>query len=76
MAMRRELSPEEVAIADGREHATTEEFGKATRKTCQTLRKNHCLNGECYGIRPVKIGNRLLWPVSEIAALLSRGSQK
>jgi hypothetical protein len=61
------------AIADGRDHITTAEFAKATSKTGQTIRKNYCLLGECYGIRPVKIGNHLLWPVSSIAELLTGG---
>jgi hypothetical protein len=62
------------AIAAGRDHITTAEFAKATSKAPQTVRKNFCLTGECYGIRPVKVGNNLLWPVIATATLLSDGS--
>ena len=63
------------AIAAGRDHVPTNDFGKATLHADQTIRKNYCLTGECFGIRPVKVGNRLLWPVSQIAALLNGGQK-
>lgn len=63
------------AIAAGRDHITTAEFAHATSKAAQTIRKNYCLQGECFGIRPIKVGNNLLWPVADTAALLS-GEQK
>jgi hypothetical protein len=62
-------------IAAGRDHINTAEFARAFTKAPQTVRKNYCLTGECFGIRPVKVGNSLLWPVMSIAALLS-GSTK
>jgi len=58
-------------IAEGRDHIQTVEFARATNRSSQTIRKNYCLTGECYGIRPVKLGNRLHWPVAAVAALLS-----
>ena len=58
-------------IAEGRDHIQTVEFARATNRSSQTIRKNYCLTGECYGIRPVKFGNRLHWPVTAVAALLS-----
>lgn len=58
-------------IAAGRDHINTGEFAHATDRASQTIRKNYCLTGECFGIRPVKFGNRLLWPVAQIATLLS-----
>lgn len=58
-------------IAAGRDHIQTAEFARATNRASQTIRKNYCLKGECFGIRPVKFGNRLLWPVAQIAALLN-----
>lgn len=61
-------------IAAGRDHITTAEFARATNRTSQTVRKNYCLTGECYGIRPVKFGNFLIWPVAKIAELLTNGS--
>lgn len=59
------------AIAVGRDHIQTSEFARATNRASQTIRKNYCQTGECFGIRPVKFGNRLLWPVASIAALLN-----
>ena len=63
------------AIAAGRDHVPTSDYAKATLHAGQTIRKNYCLTGECFGIRPIKVGNRLLWPVADIAALLT-GSRK
>lgn len=60
-------------IAAGRDHVKTNEFAHATSCADQTVRKNYCLTGECFGIRPIKVGNRLLWPVVEIAKLLNGG---
>lgn len=65
------LPPALAQIARGRDHIETDEYGTATNHAPQTIRKNYCLNGECFGIRPVKVGNKLLWPVDSIAALLS-----
>jgi len=67
------IPPALATIAAGRDHINTGEFAHATDRASQTVRKNYCLTGECFGIRPVKFGNRLLWPVAEIAALLSGG---
>ncbi len=39
--------------------------------TEQTLRKNYCLYGHCYGIVPIKVGNRLLWGDDDIARVLN-----
>jgi hypothetical protein len=70
-----ELPPALDEIAGGRDHIITSEFGKATNHAPQTIRKNYCLTGECFGIRPAKVGNKLLWPVVSIAALLSGGAK-
>lgn len=59
------------AIAAGRDHITTEEYARATSRSPQTIRKNACLTGRCFGVTPLKCGNRLLWPVVQIAALLN-----
>jgi hypothetical protein len=67
------IPPALAAIAAGRDHITTAEFARALNKAAQTVRKNFCLTGECYGIRPIKPAgsNGLLWPVAETAALLN-----
>jgi hypothetical protein len=65
------LPPALAALAEGRDHILTSEFARLTGHKPQTLRKNYCLTGACFGIRPQKIGNLLLWRVSHVAALLS-----
>ena len=57
----------------GRPHATTAEFSHLTGKAPQTIRKNYSQNGVCFGIRPIKVGNTLLWPVEGISRLLVEG---
>ena len=64
------LPPALAEVARGRDHLTTAETAHALGKAAKTLRKLHCLDGEAFGIRPVKIGNELRWPVAKIAALL------
>lgn len=59
------------AIAAGRDNILTAEFALAANRASQTIRKHYCQTGEAYGIRPVKFGNRLLWPVAKVAALLN-----
>lgn len=75
MAMRTEIPEALAAIAAGRDHIRTDEFAQAFSKSPQTVRKNYCLTGECYGIRPIKVGNNLLWPVVPIAAVLNGGTK-
>lgn len=58
-------------IAIGRDYLTTAEFAHTINRSSQTVRKEYCINGAAFGIRPLKFGNKLLWPVAEIAALLN-----
>jgi len=75
MAMQTVIPEALAAIAAGRDHISTSEFAKATDHAEQTVRKNYCLTGECFGIRPIKVGNRLLWPVVPTAVLLNGGTK-
>jgi len=59
-------------IAKSRDYITTPEFGRVISKAVQTIRKEHSLRGEAFGIKPLKIGNRLLWSVQNIAQLLTQ----
>lgn len=59
-----------LSIAGSRDLITTPEFAQVFNVKPQTVRKNYCLTGEAYGIRPTKIGNRLLWSVAKVAAKL------
>ena len=62
------------SIAGNRDLITTAELATTLSKATQTIRKNYSLTGEAYGIRPTKVGNRLLWSVEKIAALLKGAS--
>ncbi len=62
-------------ISKGRDHILTDEIATVTNHKPQTVRKSHCMTGAYFGIRPVKLGNRLLWPVADVAKLLSGGAQ-
>jgi hypothetical protein len=73
MIIQQTMPPKLAAIAAGRDYILTSEFAQATCRASQTIRKNYCMTGECFGIRPVKIGNRLLWSVAQVAALLQKG---
>ncbi len=64
------LPPGLSVLAGGRDLITTPEFAQIFNIQPQTARKNYCLRGEVYGIRPTKIGNRLLWSVAKIAEKL------
>ena len=59
-----------LGIAGSRDLITTLEFAQVFNVQPQTVRKNYCLTGEAYGIRPTKIGNRLLWSVKKVAEKL------
>jgi hypothetical protein len=59
-----------LAVAGSRDLITTPEFAQVFNVQPQTVRKNYCLTGEAYGIRPTKIGNRLLWSVKKVAEKL------
>ena len=64
------LPPGLSAIAGNRDLINTSEFAQVFNVASQTVRKNFSLTGEAYGIRPTKIGNRLLWSVAKVAAKL------
>jgi hypothetical protein len=66
-----QLPPALAAVAQGRDYIKTAEFAHAMSRATQTVLKNHCLTGECFGIRPIKSGKLLLWPVARIAELLN-----
>lgn len=67
------LPPELAMIANGRDHISTREFAHAIGYKAGTLRLYKCTFGHCFGITPVKIHGKLLWPVAEIASLLRKG---
>ena len=64
------LPPGLSAIAGNRDLITTPEIAQVFNVASQTIRKNYSITGFAYGIKPTKIGNRLLWSVSQIAEKL------
>jgi 5-methylcytosine-specific restriction endonuclease McrA len=62
-------------VTNGRPHALTRQLAHLTGHADQTIRKIHSQTGEFFGIRPLKLGGRLLWPLAEIAILLSSSNQ-
>ena len=57
-------------IAQNRDNILTHEVGLVTNTATQTIRKHLCQKGTFHGIKPIKIGGRLQFPVMEIAKLL------
>ncbi|MBU3587803.1 hypothetical protein ICN30_08195 [Polynucleobacter sp. 31A-FELB] len=57
-------------VAGNRDLITTPEFAQVFNVQPQTVRKSYCLTGHAYGIRPTKIGKRLLWSVAQITEKL------
>lgn len=74
MAMQNQaaIPPALAAMAGGRDHIRTAELAKVTNHATQTIRKNYATTGHCFGIRPCKVGNILLWPVAETAQILQQ----
>jgi len=63
--------PEGLArVANGRDNILTHELGAVTNTATQTIRKHLCQTGSFHGIRPIKIGGRLQFPVIEVAKLV------
>jgi hypothetical protein len=54
-----------------KKYSNTKEAAVHLKCSEQNLRKNYCLNGHCYGIVPIKVGNRLLWGDEYIAKVLN-----
>lgn len=73
MEQKQSIPPQLSQLAAGRDYILTDEIATATNHKPQTVRKLYCLTGEYFGIRPVKIGNRLLWPVADVTKLLNGG---
>lgn len=57
------------------DHLRTDELARVLLRASQTIRKAYSQTGHYLGIRPIKLGNRLLWPIKEVAKLLGGGVQ-
>jgi len=54
-----------------RPYISTEEAADLVLRQPDTLRKSHSLTGTFLGVRPRKVGRRLLWPRAELMALIA-----
>lgn len=72
--MATELLPSISRVAGGRDFLTTTEFAGLLSRSPQTARKYHHEQGHAWGIRPIKIGRSLLWPVAAVNRLLGGGA--
>ena len=68
-----DLPPKLSSIAGDRDWITTGEFANTFSISSQTVLKNVCVSGDCYGIKPTKIGGKLLWSVARVAERLEGG---
>lgn len=62
-------------LAGGRDLISTPEFALVLGKSTRCIRTLHWRNGSAFGIRPIKIGRTLRWPVLEVAKVLSGGAK-
>lgn len=57
-------------------HFSTEQLAERLGIKAQTLRAALCRAGHYYGIRPVKLPNRMLrWPADAVERLLAKGGR-
>ncbi len=71
-----QIPPGLASIARNRDYIHTHEFAETLGKASQSARKLYCQTGEAWGVRPVKVGHHLMWPVAEIAKVLIGGAQR
>ena len=57
-------------IANGRDNLSTNEAAYATGAAPQTIRKHLCLHVHFHGVKPIRIGNRLYFKVTDLARLV------
>lgn len=69
------MSPTLAEIAARTDHLVTEELARVLRRASQTIRKAYSQTGHYLGIRPVKMGNRLLWPAKDVAEAFTGGAK-
>lgn len=66
--------PELDKLAANSDLLETGDMAVLTRHRHATILKDLARNGNFYGIVPVRIGRKHLWPVAQVRALLTNGS--
>lgn len=69
------MPPTLAQIATKTDFLRTDELASVLRRASQTIRKAYSLTGHYLGIRPIKLGNRLLWRINDVAELLEGGAK-
>jgi hypothetical protein len=59
----------------GFDHLVTSELAQQLRCATQTIRKAYSTNGNYLGIRPLKVGGKLLWPIADVGLVLAGGAR-
>ena len=59
------------ALAATTDYLITDELADILCRASPTIHKSHSSTGHYLGIRPVKRGNRLLWPIKEVVKMLT-----
>lgn len=65
------LIPMDSKMSEKPKYLTTTELARAVRRQPNTIRKSVCLEGHFKGIRPVRLGGKLLWALDQVEALLN-----
>ena len=58
-------------LAGNRDLITTDELALVFNSQPQTIRKNFCEKKQYLGIKPLKIGKRLLWRITDVAKIIN-----
>lgn len=59
------------ALAATTDYLITDELADVLSRASPTIYKSHSSTGHYFGIRPVKLGNRLLWPIEEVIKMFT-----
>lgn len=70
MSQNATMPPALAELARTKDFLKTEEFARVLCCMAQTIFKAHSKNGHYLGVRPLKVGIRLLWPIADIWSLL------
>lgn len=70
MSQHAKMPPALAELARTNDFLKTEELAGVLRCMAQTIFKAHSKNGHYLGVRPLKVGMRLLWPIADIWSLL------
>jgi hypothetical protein len=59
-------------VPSNRKHVSTHEFAALILCKPESIWTLYRAAGEYHGVRPIRVGRRLLWPVDQIRAVLTQ----